>query len=160
MKDIPGYEGLYAVTSCGKVWGHKRKKFLKPDMRGNGYLYVGLCKNNIVHKYNIHQLVAITYLPNPDNLPQINHKDENKLNNCLQNLEWCDAKYNCNYGTRTERAIQDKRKPVEQYDLNGNLIKVWDSIAEAGRAFGSHNNISHCITGKQKTAYGYIWKCK
>jgi hypothetical protein len=99
MRDIPGFEGKYAITSCGKVWSHKRKRFLKPQMNEKGYLRIQLHGKY----YRIHRLVAMAYLPNPNNLPQVNHKDENKQNNCLNNLEWCDAKYNNNYGTKIQR---------------------------------------------------------
>ena len=100
MKDIKNYEGLYAITSCGKVWSYRRKKFLKPDINQGGYYRIGLCKNGEVKKYLIHRLVAEAYLPNPEDLPQVNHKDEIKTHNYLQNLEWCNSKYNQNYGSR------------------------------------------------------------
>jgi hypothetical protein len=108
MKDIPGYEGLYSATTDGQIWSHKSKKFLKPYTVGTykKYLGVKLVKNGKAKSYRVHRLVAMTYLPNPDNLPQINHKDENPQNNCLENLEWCDAMYNNHYGTRTERQIE------------------------------------------------------
>ena len=89
MKDIIGYEGLYAVTSCGKVWSYKSKKFLKPGKRRDGYLHVSLYKGGEGKLYYIHRLVAEAYLPNPNGLQQVNHKDENRENNALQNLEWC-----------------------------------------------------------------------
>lgn len=97
MRDIIGYEGLYAVTSCGRVYSYRAKKFLKPYKNKNGYLYVSLYKDGKQNKYYIHRLVLEAYLPNPANLPQVNHIDENKANNALLNLEWCDAAYNINY---------------------------------------------------------------
>lgn len=98
MKDIPGYEGLYAVTSCGRVWGHKLKHWLKLTDNGKGYKFVQLTDGHRHYKHEyIHRLVAITYLLNPNNLPEVNHKDFNRGNNCVNNLEWCDRKYNCNY---------------------------------------------------------------
>lgn len=154
MKDIENFEGLYAVTSCGKVWSYKSKKFLKPIAMKSGYLQVGLYKDGEKKKYLIHRLVAETYLPNPENLPQVNHKDENKANNCLQNLEWCDSKYNINYGTRTEKM----KKPVLQFDLEGNFIKEWSSATDVGKE--AQSNICKCLKGKVKTAYNYIWKYK
>lgn len=112
MKDTPGYEGKYAITSCGRVWSYKHKRFIKSclDPR-TGYYQVCLYPNkDKTHKIHlIHRLVAETYLPNPDNLPCINHKDENKANNSLPNLEWCTYNYNANYGTRNER-ISKARK--------------------------------------------------
>lgn len=154
MKDVKGYEGLYAVTSCGKVWSYRNKRFLTPEDNGHGYLRVNLHKDGKDKKYMIHRLVAEAYIPNPENLPQINHKDENKTNNCLQNLEWCDAKYNVNYGTRTEKT----KKPILQYDLDGNLIREWPSTADVGKEVSS--TICNCLKGRYKTAYGYIWKYK
>lgn len=109
MRDIPGFEGRYAVTSCGRVYSYKRKKFLTPYGDTHGYLKVDLReRDGTRHQFRVHRLVALAYLPNPNNLPCINHKDEIKTNNCLGNLEWCDHKYNNNYGTRTQRA-KEKR---------------------------------------------------
>ena len=150
MKDISGYEGLYAVTSCGKVWSDRRKKFLTPR-NNKGQLSVYLCKDNEMKNYYIHRLVAETYLPNPENLPMINHKDENKTNNCLQNLEWCDCKYNNNYGTRNERY----KKPILQYTLDGEFVREWECASDVGREVNS--NICNCLKGRRKTAYGYLW---
>ena len=158
MKDIVGYEGLYAVTSCGKVWSYKRKKFLKPYTVRGGYLQVKLLKDNEKKCCYVHRLIADAYIPNPENLPQINHRDENKTNNCLQNLEWCDAKYNSNYGTRNEKVANSNKKSILQFDLNGNFIKEWKSATDVGREV--RDNIYHCLKGDQKTAYGFIWKFK
>ena len=154
MKDVVGYEGLYAVTSCGKVWSYRNECFLKPRANRGGYLYVNLFKDGEKKTYYVHRLVAEAYIPNTENLPQINHKDENKTNNCLQNLEWCDAKYNANYGTRNEKI----KKPILQYDLDGNLIREWGCAADVGKEV--NGNICHCLKGRQKSAYGYIWKYK
>lgn len=158
MKNIKGYEGLYGITSCGKVWSYRRKKFLKPGVNNDGYLYINLSKNGKYKSYVIHRLVAEAYLPNPENLPQINHKDENKTNNCLQNLEWCDANYNINYGTRNTKASNSRKKPILQFSLDGELIREWPSATDVGREVRS--NIGYCIRGRYKTAYGYIWKYK
>ena len=154
MKDVVGYEGLYAVTSCGKVYSYKSKKFLKPLSDKDGYLCIKLYKNGKYKNYKIHRLVAQAYIPNNENLPQVNHKDENKANNCVNNLEWCDAKYNSNYGTIIDR----RKKPILQYDLDGNFIREWPSATDVGKEV--RVNIVHCLSGKQKTAYGYIWKYK
>ena len=133
MKDIKNYEGIYGITSCGKVWSYKRKKFLKHRVNNYGYLYVNLSKNGKYKSYVIHRIVAEAYLPNPENLPEINHKDENKANNCLQNLEWCDASYNTNYGTRNEKASNSLKKPILQYTLDGEFIREWQSTTDVGR---------------------------
>ena len=154
MKDVKGYEGLYAVTSCGKVWSYKNEKFLKPGIYKKGYLYVNLWKDGGFKTKQIHRLVAEAYIPNPDNLPQVNHKDENKANNCLQNLEWCDCKYNNNYGTRNER----HKKPILQFDLKGNFIREWPSATDVGKEVNVA--ICKCLKGKSKTSLGYIWKYK
>ena len=158
MKDIVGYEGLYAVASCGKIWSYRSKIFLKPQTDKDGYLRVGLYKDGKAKKYLIHRLVAEAYIPNPDNLPQVNHKDENKENNCLQNLEWCDPKYNINYGTRNDKVASSIKKPILQYDLDGNFVKEWPSTTDVGKEF--IKGINHCLRGRNKTAYGYIWKYK
>ena len=158
MKDVVGYEGLYAVTSCGKVYSYKSKKFLKPGVYKKGYLFVNLWKDGGYKSKQIHRLVAEAYIPNPDNLPQINHKDENKTNNCLQNLEWCTSKYNNNYGTRNERRSDKLKKPIIQYDLDGNFIKEWHSATDVGKEVRC--GIYQCINGNRKTAYNYIWKFK
>jgi HNH endonuclease/NUMOD4 motif len=97
MIDIVGYEGLYAVTTEGNVWAYPNRihkgKFLKPSLK-KGYLFVCLCKGSTIVQRNIHRIVAEAYLPNPENKPQVNHKDSNKLNNNLSNLEWCTASEN------------------------------------------------------------------
>ena len=126
-KDIEGYEGLYQVSNLGRVKSLERidrhnhlvkERILKPKIEPNGYFRVDLCKEGKVKTLSVHRLVAQTFIPNPEGLPQINHKNENKALNvvflrddgsvdeCRSNLEWCDRKYNCNYGTRNERQVQ------------------------------------------------------
>ena len=158
MKDIKGYEGIYGITSCGKVWSYRRKKFLKPGTDGNGYLKVKLCKDNENKNCYVHRLVAEAYIPNTENLPEINHKDENKANNCLQNLEWCDRKYNNNYGFCITKRSNSHKKPILQYDLDGNFIREWECAYDVGKV--AVKNINHCLKGRTKTAYGYIWEYK
>ena len=155
MKDILGYEGLYAITSCGKVWSYRTKKFLKLRERGGGYLYVGLHKDKKIKNYSIHRLVAEAYLPNPDNLPCVNHKDENNENNALPNLEWCTYEYNNNYGSRNEKAAKRCRKPVYCEELN----RTFESGIAVARELGLDNSsITKCCKGKQKTCGGYHWR--
>lgn len=154
MKDIPGYEGLYAVTSCGKVWSYRSKKFLKPELLG-GYLRVCLTHNYKQEHHFIHVLVAKTYIPNPNNLPQVNHLDEDKTNNCIFNLEWTTLKENCNYGTRNERIATKHYKSVFCVELN----RVFNSPTEAAEELKiNRGNIYHCCNGLQHTAAGYHWK--
>ena len=172
-KDILGYEGLYQVSNFGRVRSLDRivkekngkNKFLKGKILKyilvyGGYMVVRLSKNGILKNYYVHRLVAQAFLDNPDNLPQVNHKDENPLNNVVSNLEWVSAKYNCNYGTRNERVAEKLSKTVLQYDLEGNFIKEWKSIMECGRNGYIFTSVSKCCLGKQKTHKGYIWKYK
>ena len=150
MKDVKEYEGEYAITRDGQVWSYKRKKFLKPRLVG-GYHQVVLCKDGKKKDLYIHRLVAEAYIPNPDNLPQVNHKDEDKSNNCVENLEWCDAKYNINYGTRTKKIS----KPVYCEELN----RTFKSQVEAARELGLKQcNIVSCCKGRYKTTGGYHWR--
>ena len=151
LKDIKDYEGLYAITRNGNVWSYKSNKFLKPGLTKDGYNRVILCKEGKRKTNYIHRLVAEAFIPNPDNLPQVNHKDENKQNNCVNNLEWCDAKYNINYGTRIERIS----KPVYCIELD----RTFKSQVEAARELGiNQGNISSCLTGKLKTVGGYHFR--
>ena len=155
MIDIKGYEGLYAITSCGKVWGYKRKKFLKPTVAADGRERVGLTKNGIQKQYLVHRLVAEAYISNPLNLPQVNHKDENPLHNYINNLEWCDNTYNLSYGTRLERSVKGHKKPIYCVELD----KIFDSVADASRELNIDNSgIVKVCKGKKLTAGGYHWK--
>ena len=166
---IPDYEGLYMVSNLGRVKslnynGTGQERIMKPTVYSGGYFRVKLWKNKIPKLYLVHRLVAQTFIQNPDNLPEINHKDENPANNRVENLEWCDRKYNINYGTRTEKYIRTntngkKSKQVVQNSLDGEAIKVWPSTSEIQRQLGFRSgNISNCCKGRQKTAYGFVWK--
>jgi hypothetical protein len=108
MRDIKGYEGLYAVTSCGKVWSHTNKRFLNPQSNGCSYYQVNLSKGGKTRHFFIHRLVAGAYLDNPNDFPQVNHLDENKANNAVTNLQWCTVKENANHGTRNSRISKAK----------------------------------------------------
>lgn len=123
----------------------------------NGHGYLQVIRNG--KRYSVHRLVAECFIPNPNNYPQVNHIDEDKSNNRVENLEWCDRKYNCNYGTRNERSAKARSKLVNQYSLDGKLVKVWPSVIDVERSLGyGQGNISACCLGKFKTAYKYIWK--
>lgn len=155
MKDIKGYEGLYAVTSCGKVWSYKRKKFLSQRLDRYGYLIINLSKNGVPKTYLVHRLVAEAYIPNPLGLPQVNHRSENKTENHINNLEWISAKDNVNYGTRNERAARANSKPVHCVELD----RVFPSMKAAGEELHiDSQNISACIKGRAKTSGGYHWE--
>ena len=162
-KDIKNYEGIYQINNFGKIKSAYKKgnncnnKILKVSYTYNGYERVGLSKNNKTKKYLVHRLVAETFIPNPNNYPCINHKDENKQNNNINNLEWCTRSYNINYGNRNNNL----NKEVWQYDLKGNFIKKWKSTMEIQRSLGYKNqSISSACRGKSRTAYNYIWKYK
>ena len=145
MRDIPEYEGLYAITSCGRVFSYRKQRFLKPGDNGHGYKFIYLYKDGKKSRYYIHRLVSEVYLPNPDNLPQVNHLDEDKANNALPNLEWCDAAYNINYS---------QAKKVQCIETQ----EIFDSIKEASKAVGvDSSSIIKACKGKRKTAGGYHW---
>ena len=164
-KDIEGYEGKYQISNYGNVKSLKKKKhqcdyLLKPFITKNGYLRVSLSKNNKYVQPLVHRLVAEYFINNPYNYKEINHKDENKLNNNVDNLEWCNRKYNVLYGTAKKReAITKHLYYVEQYDLKLNFIKKWESLKEIETKTNyKKNNIQQNCLGNTKSAYGYIWK--
>lgn len=184
-KDILGYEGYYQISSYGNVYSIPRNKtkggLIKPSFSTSGYLITHLSKNGVVKTFQIHRLVAEHFLENPDSLPEVNHKDECKTNNCVWNLEFCTRKYNQNYGTAIQRNVQshnykesaiksarnhdyaevgrEQSKPVLQFsDADGSFIKRWDSIRQIKRELGySCGNISSACNGKIKRVYGSRW---
>lgn len=171
-KDIKGYEGLYQVSDRGRIkslnYNHTGKeKLLKPKTnRKKGYLNIALYKYGKTEYPSVHRLVAEAFIPNPDNLPQVNHKDENPTNNNVDNLEWCTAKYNLEYNNGQKRRACSRTngklsKPIAQYTFEQpcELIKVWPSMSEIERQNGySKSNILKCCQGKYIQAYGFIWK--
>lgn len=158
-RDIHGYEGLYQVSNFGRVKNCVRKTLKTIRTSVNGYGYVVLSKNCKQKLHLVHRLVAEAFIPNPDNLPQVNHKDENKLNNIYCNLEWCSAKYNINYGEGILRRSTIRSKKIYQISKDGQILRTWASANEVKRALGfSQGNIQQCCVGKRKTANGYIWK--
>ena len=165
---IKGYEGLYGVSDQGRVRSLKfgKERILKPVRMPKGYLQVNLYKNGEMKTYRLHRIVAKTFIPNPQNLLEVNHKDENKENNSVQNLEWCTDKYNQNYGTRNKR-ISEKNtngklsKLVLQFTKDGEFVREWKSSSEIERNLNySRGHISKCCNGKRKSAYNFIWKFK
>ena len=160
---IKGFEGLYEVSDQGRVRSLKfgKERILKPIRMSKGYLFVNLCKNGEMKKCLVHRLVAQTFIPNPDNLPQVNHKDEDKENNSVQNLEWCDQKYNINYGIRNQMVSMKLSKPVLQFTKDGEFVREWKSATDVQRTLGYfQNHISNCCNGKCKSSNGFIWKFK
>lgn len=157
----------YKISNYGRVKRKKHKNscgYLLQEKLINGhtthgYKYVNLTKNGETSGLRVHRLVAEAFIPNPNNLPQVNHKDENKLNNKAENLEWCNAKYNINYGNHNKKIQQAQSIKVNQYDLNGNIIKKWNSMMEVERTLKIPNsNICKCCRGLRNKAGGYIWK--
>lgn len=162
QKDIAGFEGKYAIDTDGNVWSYRSKKYLKPRYTQKGYARVHLGLNT---DYYVHRLVAKAFIPNPDELPFINHKDENKLNNKVENLEWCTQKYNDNYGTKRKRLsnAQKKKKPVIMYDKETQeKIAEFSSLAEASRVMNAdYSNIRvACNSNFKRKCAGYLWKFK
>lgn len=176
-KDIEGYEGVYQVSNYGRVRSLDRwakvcgngQRFVKGRMLAigkypNGYSMVNFTdgKGKPSSKL-VHRLVAQAFIPNPDNKPQVNHKDENITNNYVENLEWCTPKYNANYGTRNERCYESNRKhfkPVYQIDKDcGMVIRWWDSISNAEKGVNVDETlIGRVCKGKGDTAAGFVWR--
>lgn len=167
-KDIPNCKG-YQASNNGKVksisrvvWNGKGyytipEKILKPTIHKQGYEYLNLCINGKTKRVFVHRLVAETFIDNSNNYPIINHKDENKQNNNVDNLEWCTYEYNNNYGTH--KGINKKK--IIQLDKSDNEIKIWNSIQEASEYLSIPRNNIYCVLcRKRKSAGGYRWKYK
>lgn len=179
-KDIAGYEGAYQVSNLGNVRSvnriirdtigrtrHLKGKTLHPKQNPrSGYLVVGLSDDT---KY-VHRLVAEAFINNPQNLPEVNHKDETRTNNVVSNLEWCDRQYNHDYGDRTAKEAQTKSKAVAQLTLTGTLITTYQNAIEASKATGANRRQIQMVasgyvhkdkrgkTIRYLTAGGYKWK--
>lgn len=173
--DIENYEGLYQASNFGNIKSlpnknHKDEKILNPTINSSGYLKVELYKNRKAKDFYVHRLVASTFLPNPDNKPQINHRDGNKSNNSISNLEWVTAsenqKHSIEHGLHAPSPMKNKvgklnpnSKPIIQYDYDGNFIRVWDSPYDAAKALNIQiNNIRACVNGYHHSSAGFIWK--
>ena len=157
--DIEGYEGLYQISNKGHVKSLKcgKERILKPGWNAGGYLKVHLFKNAAAQDRLVHRLVAEAFIPNPENKPQVNHKDENKLNNCVNNLEWSTAKENSNYGSRNERLS----RKILQYSKSGEFIREWPGALEVERELNiNHSNIAACCKCKRNFAGDYRWRYK
>ena len=160
-KDIEGYEGLYQVSNMGRVRSLRRNIILKNKIESNRYERVVLSTNNIPKGYSVHRLVANAFIPNPNNYPIVNHKDENRTNNCVDNLEWCTQKYNVNYGTGISKRVKSQSKKVLQFKTDGTFVKEWESTMSVQRNLGiCQSHIVQVCKGKRRIAHGYIWKYK
>lgn len=159
---VPGYEGLYFIGPDGHIESVERKgnskksRMIKGGIDQHGYRIVCLCKNGKQKVHRVHRLVAIAFIPNPNGFKEVNHKDENRQNNSVENLEWCDRLYNIRYGTRTEKT----RKRVLQFDKNGTFLNSFAGVKIAGDFIGAKTcgGISNCCNGKCKSAYGFRWE--
>jgi hypothetical protein len=174
-KDIPDYEGLYQVSNIGRVKSFGNGKSTNPlngverimKLQHKRYIRVKLSKNGNYKYWSVHRLVCLTFLPNPNNKPQINHIDGDRYNNNISNLEWVTAKENIRHSIDTglqpivRGAQHSSSKPIIQKDLNGNIINRWESIKMACKELGynSFGIIKCCKKEKKyKTAYGYKWE--
>ena len=171
-KPIYGYEGKYEISSFGRVkslpktWKrkdgvplHYKERILKPRINAYGYARVTLSKNGKPKDFFIHRLVAFAFINNPLNLAEVNHKDENPLNNKVDNLEWCSHLYNNNYGTKSRRGALSNGHKVHLFDLKGNYICTFPTMRDACRLMGCYlNQIRDCIDNKYKQGAGYIWR--
>lgn len=171
-KNIINFEDYYQISNYGRVKSLERiifrknnttyfqkERIMKLTTNKNGYLYITLRKNNKVKTFLVHRLVAQAFISNPNNLPEINHKDEDKTNNRIENLEWCTNLYNENYGSGNARAGILHRKEVIQYNKNNNYICKYKSGIDAEHQTGIDNaSISRCCYNKQKKAGGFYWR--
>lgn len=173
-RDVVGLEELYAISNYGRIYS-KRRIIHNNVVYGGTFVSPRLDKRKGCNRLNVilknkdrdkiitspARLVAKAFIPNPNNWPQVNHKDENPMNNCVENLEWCTPKYNCNYGTRIQRIKEKQNMAILQYTLNGEFIAEYDSMhiaAETIKADAGH--ICDCCLGNRKWAYGYFWRYK
>ena len=176
-KDVKGYEDIYKVSEkgiviaiprlikCGNTYKLRSLCKMTPMQNLNGYWCIKLSYQETRERKLLHRIVAEAFIPNPNNFPFVNHKDENINNNTASNLEWCSPSYNVNYGTASLRKSEKltngiQSKPVLQFSKEGHLIKEFPSIHEAQRVGFDTSAISKCCMGKYKTHKGYIWKYK
>ena len=176
-RPIEGWEGLYEVSNMGRVrsldryqirstprtmdfYQHYFGRILKPRINKKGYHVVMLQLHKNFKRCLVSRLVAKAFIPNPDNLPVVNHKDQNPHNNCADNLEWCTVQYNCTYNNAAfERGKKRILFPIEQLTLDGHHVAYFNSMQEADRILGYyHSNIGRVIYGKRKQYRGYLWR--
>lgn len=171
--DINGFNGMYMVSNLGRVRSLFRKKsnynqFVTPKImrasdNGNGYLFVNLTVNNKSKRFYIHRLVASSFIQNPNNYPHINHKDENKHNNCIDNLEWCTPAYNNLYGTAKERGRKTRRdngncREIDMYDIRGNLIKHYVCAYDMRMDGISRRSAYNVCNGRTRSYKNFVFR--
>ena len=170
-KDIPNYEGLYQVSNLGRVKSLDReivrrdgriercKGLILKQSNNRGYSYVRICKNSKYKSLKVHRLVAGAFIPNEENLPQVNHKDENTSNNIVDNLEWCTMEYNIRYGTAHQRVRESHIKlhgrKVEMYSLSGNIVKVFECTKDIERDGFDRRAVYRCCKNPTSTHKGH-----
>ena len=157
---IEGFEN-YEVSNLGKVRNIKSGIMLKPWITKDGYLRHCLYKHNKRKNLLLHRIIATAFIDNPEAKPQVNHIDENKLNNDLSNLEWCTERENAIHGTRTKRVAEKLSQKVIQLDLNDNVLNEFESMTQAEQETGvSRRSIGRCCNGKLKSSRGFKWRKK
>ena len=156
MKEHNNYE----VSNYGKIKNKKTGRILKTTISYKGYERFIVYIDKKPKCFYIHRVVANNFLNNPNNYKEINHINENKLDNRVYNLEYCTSKYNANYGKRNEKVSKNQSKyKIIQKDKNGNILKIWDNVWDlTHQTKFRKDNISHCCRGKYKYAYGYKWE--
>lgn len=165
-KDIEGYEGIYQISSFGNIRSFYKHNFRKGDRLlsfGNkGYRRVVLFKDGKANKILVHRLVAKAFMPNPYGKLYVNHKDGNRSNNHIENLEWVTSRENTIDGVkrgtiRVEKAIEKRKRPVRQLTIDGRYIRSFKSQTEAKKATGA-TNINSVCNGNRKSSGGYKWE--
>ena len=157
MRDIQGYEGLYAVTSCGRIYSYTNKRFLKPWFNNKGYLVIKLCKDGIAKNFRVNRLVALAYIENPDpeRLPHCGHLDDIKEHNYVSNLYWTNEKENNNHGAHNEKVSKAKSKPVVCVETG----EVYESATKAAAAVGrSVVCLCRSLKNESYTCAGLHWQ--
>lgn len=169
-KDVEGFEGLYMISNHGRVWSHNSNRLMSTSLNDSGYEKITLSKNNKRKYITVHRLVAINFLPTVPNKYLVNHKDENKINNCVSNLEWCNNKENVNHGTSIVRMLSNRSKsskwieknkkqsiPVTSVNISTGETKQYPSYVSAKKDGFDPSTISKCILGKKKTHHNHKW---